>query len=91
MPHPGMTTEDTMNTQTTPVTLTPDQLLTLANSLRVAASQFDEHADYLRKQKCMNGWGELADQFVAQAKESRELADQIENAEYITIGTSEKS
>lgn len=63
--------------------LTEDQRYTLLHSLRVAAEKFEANAETCREEA---GGARIADQFIRQAAQTREIADRIESAEYVKLG-----
>jgi hypothetical protein len=56
------------------------------HSLRVAADRFEENAKELRKGATLVAY-RLIDQFERQAKETREIADRIENFSLLAVGS----
>ena len=67
------------------VQLCENDLYTIANALRVAAEQYERDAEAVRPchgrpgEPVAPGWVRVAEQFKAQAKECRELADRLED------------
>lgn len=55
----------------------------LVHDLRVAATHFDDDAERARKE----GMADIAGLLTRQAVEAREIADRLEDAGYIRIGT----
>ena len=56
---------------------------TLVHDLRVAATHFDDDAERARKA----GMADIAGLLTRQAVEAREIADRLEDAGYIRVGT----
>lgn len=72
------------------IILTERQNGTIVNGLRVAAERFDEHVKsliemYEHNQRLEPGYRRLVEQFQEQARESRELATQVENADSVQM------
>jgi hypothetical protein len=66
-----------------PFALKPNQRATLVHGLRVAATHFDDDAARGTKK----GMAGIAKVLARQAAEVREIADRLEVAEYIRVGT----
>jgi hypothetical protein len=66
-----------------PFALTPNQRATLVHGLRVAATHYDDEAARATKK----GMADIAKVLARQATEVREIADRLEDAEYISVGT----
>jgi len=67
--------------------LTEDEVSTIVHALRVAADCFDEDRKEALETKMFGSYRRLADQFAKQARESRALADEIENARAVRVLT----
>jgi hypothetical protein len=67
--------------------LTESERTTITNGLRVAAERFQEHVKSFREDPDLTkpAYKGLADQFEKQDRESRELADLIDDCESITL------
>ncbi len=67
--------------------LTESERATLTNALFVAAERFEEHVrDLTNAPDQKPAYASLAAQFGKQATEAREMADRLNNAEFIRLG-----